>query len=411
MNLQNPLWGMVKGIGPIRPCPVCGCSMVKRWPEDRFLFIPIRDFYNDSLGWWCDCGYTDANEEAPNRPDGLDRTLNDVESEVTLVPRWRLRNLDHAPSHRRTQRTHWYLRQHPVPQCQDFQLTLEDVERFDEGKFFNMGCLLIFIFGIVLTWTLGTAFGSAALWILPATAGLAFSQFWWIPTLERKVSSKCRKVVAFRSTAKSYSSSVQDVRRRLANESFSQRCAEADRVRRGRLRRAEKLGSLEPFEFEEAVAEMYRHLGYAVQQTPEVGDEGKDVIARRGEEILFIECKRYAQHNLVGRPTLQRLVGALSEGARGVLVTTSGFTHYAKDYATGRKLELIDREKLGDLIQQAYPEELQEMSIDEIQLKCEECGNPIKFRVDSPGTARVCPTDGYTVFFKDLRSLTHVRYP
>jgi len=66
----------------------------------------------------------------------------------------------------------------------------------------------------------------------------------------------------------------------------------------------------------------------------------------------LIQCKRFALNTLVGAPLVREFYGALSADqkvVKGIMVTTSGFTDQARDFAHAVGIELIDGEKLGRL--------------------------------------------------------------
>lgn len=79
-------------------------------------------------------------------------------------------------------------------------------------------------------------------------------------------------------------------------------------------------------DFEFLVAHAYRRLGYEVEVTPEQKDRGKDVIARRNGEVVFVECKNWS--NRVDASVIAGLTGRVEAArvTRGVVVGTSGFT-------------------------------------------------------------------------------------
>ena len=84
--------------------------------------------------------------------------------------------------------------------------------------------------------------------------------------------------------------------------------------------------SLGSRDFELLVASLYRAMGYDVRVTPAQKDGGKDVVATRQNEIVYIECKNWRGRvdsdvvaGLVGRVETHRVT-------RGVVVGTSGFT-------------------------------------------------------------------------------------
>lgn len=75
---------------------------------------------------------------------------------------------------------------------------------------------------------------------------------------------------------------------------------------------------------------------------------------RLGLDRVYVQAKRYARGNSVGRPEVQGFVGSLvGLGAtKGVFVTTSLFSQHATDYARhlAQRVILIDGEKLADLM-------------------------------------------------------------
>lgn len=92
--------------------------------------------------------------------------------------------------------------------------------------------------------------------------------------------------------------------------------------------------------------------GQAIGKT---GDEGIDGTIKEdmlGLDTVYIQAKRWSRYNVVGRPELQKFVGALAgQGAKkGIFITTSSFTKEAKEYApkNDTKIVLIDGEELAD---------------------------------------------------------------
>lgn len=123
----------------------------------------------------------------------------------------------------------------------------------------------------------------------------------------------------------------------------------------------QKIKSCSPRFFENLVVELLVKMGYggtikdAGQSIGQTGDEGIDGIIkedRLGLDVIYIQAKRW--ENVVGRPEIQKFVGALAgQGAKkGVFITTSKFTSEAKSYQTRNetKIVLIDGEKLADLM-------------------------------------------------------------
>lgn len=117
------------------------------------------------------------------------------------------------------------------------------------------------------------------------------------------------------------------------------------------------LDSLDGFQFEELCAEIYRRLGYEVQNVADVGDEGRDLILKTpdGKKIVA-ECKHWPGKP-VGRPVVQKLHSAVVTlpAKQGMLLTTGYFPKSSRDYVAKLKqpIELVDLPKLKDLAAQA----------------------------------------------------------
>jgi len=122
-----------------------------------------------------------------------------------------------------------------------------------------------------------------------------------------------------------------------------------------------KIKSSTPAFFENLVVELLVKMGYggtikeAGKSIGRSGDEGIDGIIkedRLGLDIIYIQAKRW--ENVVGRPEIQKFVGALAgQGAKkGVFITTSRFTDEAKEYQPKNetKIVLIDGKQLADLM-------------------------------------------------------------
>lgn len=122
-----------------------------------------------------------------------------------------------------------------------------------------------------------------------------------------------------------------------------------------------KLKSISPSFFEKIVVELLVKMGYggsiqdAGQAIGKSGDEGIDGIIKEdklGLDVIYIQAKRW--ENVIGRPEVQKFVGALAgqRAKKGVFITTSHFTKEAIDYAAqmDTKIVLINGEKLSQLM-------------------------------------------------------------
>ena len=121
-----------------------------------------------------------------------------------------------------------------------------------------------------------------------------------------------------------------------------------------------KVITLSPAFFEKLVVELLVKMGYggsikdAGRAIGKSGDEGIDGTIKEdklGLDIIYIQAKKWQAGNVVGRPELQKFVGALAgQGAKkGIFITTSSFTREALEYAPKNetKIVLIDGQELA----------------------------------------------------------------
>ncbi|MGH3952327.1 MAG: restriction endonuclease, partial [Pseudonocardiaceae bacterium] len=118
----------------------------------------------------------------------------------------------------------------------------------------------------------------------------------------------------------------------------------------------------EPPEFLERLAvKLLNRMGYGDEAGNEhrgrPGDGGIDGAIRQdalGLNSIYIQAKRYAADNAVGRPDIQAFVGALHgvQADRGVFVTTSRFSPDARAYTERipNRIVLIDGHRLAELM-------------------------------------------------------------
>lgn len=124
----------------------------------------------------------------------------------------------------------------------------------------------------------------------------------------------------------------------------------------------QRLRSQPPEFLEQAVLDVLVAMGYGGTRGRPVrlgrtNDGGVDGVIEQdplGLENIYVQAKRYADGNTVGRPELQGFVGALHGlGAdRGVFITTSRFSSGAEEYAESipSRVVLIDGPRLVDLM-------------------------------------------------------------
>ena len=121
------------------------------------------------------------------------------------------------------------------------------------------------------------------------------------------------------------------------------------------------LKTCSPSFFESLVVKVIVAMGYggsradAGKAIGRSGDGGIDGIIKEdklGLDTIFIQAKRW--ENTVGRPEIQKFVGALTgqRAKKGLFITTADFSTDAKEYAAriDTKIVLIDGETLAELM-------------------------------------------------------------
>ena len=115
--------------------------------------------------------------------------------------------------------------------------------------------------------------------------------------------------------------------------------------------------------FERLVIDLLVEMGYggsrreAARAVGLSGDEGIDGIIdedRLGLDTVYVQAKRWKPSTPVGRPEIQKFVGALQgqRARKGIFITTSRFTDDAEKYVLNidPKVVLIDGRRLADLM-------------------------------------------------------------
>jgi restriction system protein len=113
--------------------------------------------------------------------------------------------------------------------------------------------------------------------------------------------------------------------------------------------------------FEQVVLDVLQAMGYggsrddAAERLGRTGDEGIDGVIREdklGLDLIYVQAKRWT--NTVGRPDIQRFVGALhgQRATKGVFITTSTYSREAAAYAESvtPRVILVDGPELAELM-------------------------------------------------------------
>ena len=113
--------------------------------------------------------------------------------------------------------------------------------------------------------------------------------------------------------------------------------------------------------FEKLVVDLLLAMGYGcddksgqiIGKSHDGGIDGIISEDKLGLNLIYIQAKRYNGGNSVGRPEIQRFIGAMQKAEKGVFITTSKFTKEALDFANAesrKHIRLIDGDVLVELM-------------------------------------------------------------
>jgi hypothetical protein len=151
-----------------------------------------------------------------------------------------------------------------------------------------------------------------------------------------------------------------------------------------------------PRQFEVLITELLNRQGFSTKLTPPTNDGGRDVECQRDGESLYVECKLFAPTAKVGRPHIQKLVGAMAADGikKGIFAATCGFTAQAREYAVKAGIEVWDIYRLSDLLDEWFPEKIQPLIYNAM---CLECGKLVEFALkEAFHRVKTCP-NGHSV--------------
>lgn len=144
-----------------------------------------------------------------------------------------------------------------------------------------------------------------------------------------------------------------------------------------------------PREFEYFCADLLRSEGWKCTVTQATNDGGYDIEFHRGDETGIAECKCYAVTRNIGRPMIQKLVGAnVKHTDRMLFMTTASFARTAEEYASLQGVELIDGEKLAEMLHAMSHKKEQNDSL------------PDTYQWQISDMARYVPPDIFSTYFE-----------
>lgn len=98
-----------------------------------------------------------------------------------------------------------------------------------------------------------------------------------------------------------------------------------------------RMSRLDGKKFEKLMAEVYSRRGYQVTRHGRSGDQGIDLIARRDEEVLCIQCKSWDPYSSsISSQVIRDLMAAIkiSQATKGILLSTAPLSRPANALAS-----------------------------------------------------------------------------
>jgi HJR/Mrr/RecB family endonuclease len=111
-----------------------------------------------------------------------------------------------------------------------------------------------------------------------------------------------------------------------------------------------KSGFMSGEEFEHFMADLFRTAGYKVDVVGGTGDQGVDLLMKKGRKLIAVQCKKY------GRPVGNAAVSTVYAGAKHYgakqawVVAPEGFTKGATELAKSTGVRLLGRKGIDGLL-------------------------------------------------------------
>lgn len=111
----------------------------------------------------------------------------------------------------------------------------------------------------------------------------------------------------------------------------------------------QRLRAMSGADFEHFVANVFQRQGYTVERTGASGDHGIDVILRKLDQVVAVQCKQW--DHAIGEPIVRDFYGAMVHAGvnMGFVVTSSHFTVQAETFAQHKPIQLYDIDALIQL--------------------------------------------------------------
>jgi restriction endonuclease Mrr len=120
----------------------------------------------------------------------------------------------------------------------------------------------------------------------------------------------------------------------------------------------EKLHALDPAEFEMAIDNLFRNLGYRiVQRGGTAAGTGIDLVIEQGGQLAAVQCKHWKKTDVRVRGMREFIDAIQHAGIRqGISITPHGFTNEARELAAANHIEILTGMRLAQLLEESSTE-------------------------------------------------------
>lgn len=107
--------------------------------------------------------------------------------------------------------------------------------------------------------------------------------------------------------------------------------------------------AMSPLEYEHYCAALLSEGGWSTRVTPEGGDQGVDIVAKKNDKTLVVQVKRY--EGSVGNAAVQQVVAGRMhlKADYAVVVSPAPFTKSARELAATTGVLLVHHDQLAAL--------------------------------------------------------------
>lgn len=157
------------------------------------------------------------------------------------------------------------------------------------------------------------------------------------------------------------------------------------------------LRGMKPSEFEEYIAQVFAHLGYNTMLVGGSGDGGIDIEMTKDGRHYVVQCKKFITRK-VDPHDVRDFYGAMGDrriDGKGFFITTNIFTFEAEQFAEGKQMELIDGNRLIDLVRKSGVMGNSTGAPTNEPQRCPDCGKELVVRTNSNDGTKFLGCTGY----------------